>query len=402
MDVYILNKNFERIGIIDSYESLIWTERYIDCGDFELYINYDIDLFKSMTDGYYAYIETSSTLMVIENISTEQPTQDDSKKIVISGRCLKSLLYRRIIWGKKTFSENEYYELEAIVSSIINDAIISPIKTITKRVGTDQYEFDKVSANERKIPNFSFVTKNITNKKIKAMELENENLGETIMSLCTSKRVGIKIDAIFNSSFDFLRFECYLQDGIDRSYLQDTNSFVVFSPGFDNLSNVKFVQQSQDYKNVGIAMGKEGDAAGEVSRLIYVAGEANSTGIDRREVYIDCGGVSDRKTVWNPQTHTYEGGEAVANDKYMEYISEEANKQMKAYKYVNELEGEIIHDVMYKYGEDYSLGDIVQVDGGDGRTFRSRITEYIQCVDSNGFQSYPTFAIESEEEDEDE
>ena len=38
MDLYILNKNFEKIGLIDTYESVIWTTRYYTYGDFELYI----------------------------------------------------------------------------------------------------------------------------------------------------------------------------------------------------------------------------------------------------------------------------------------------------------------------------------------------------------------------------
>ena len=37
MDLYITNPKFELVGVIDSYTSLIWTERYNDCGDFEIY-----------------------------------------------------------------------------------------------------------------------------------------------------------------------------------------------------------------------------------------------------------------------------------------------------------------------------------------------------------------------------
>ena len=38
MDIYILNEALEQIGIIDEYESLIWTRRYYAAGDFELYL----------------------------------------------------------------------------------------------------------------------------------------------------------------------------------------------------------------------------------------------------------------------------------------------------------------------------------------------------------------------------
>ena len=38
MLLYLLNESFERIGIIDSYVSIIWTTRYQDVGEFELYL----------------------------------------------------------------------------------------------------------------------------------------------------------------------------------------------------------------------------------------------------------------------------------------------------------------------------------------------------------------------------
>ena len=39
MDLYITNTKFELVGVIDSYTSLIWTERYNNCGDFEIMIS---------------------------------------------------------------------------------------------------------------------------------------------------------------------------------------------------------------------------------------------------------------------------------------------------------------------------------------------------------------------------
>ena len=41
MDIYVLNDNFERVGIIDGYTSIIWTIRYYEPGDFELYLAAD-------------------------------------------------------------------------------------------------------------------------------------------------------------------------------------------------------------------------------------------------------------------------------------------------------------------------------------------------------------------------
>ena len=38
MQIIVLNTNFENIGVLDTYKSLIWTDRYSSCGDFEIYV----------------------------------------------------------------------------------------------------------------------------------------------------------------------------------------------------------------------------------------------------------------------------------------------------------------------------------------------------------------------------
>ena len=35
-DVWILDSNFQKLGLIDDYTSLIWSRRYYEVGDFEL------------------------------------------------------------------------------------------------------------------------------------------------------------------------------------------------------------------------------------------------------------------------------------------------------------------------------------------------------------------------------
>ena len=37
MDLTVLNTDLNAVSIIDTYESFIWTDRYCEYGDFELY-----------------------------------------------------------------------------------------------------------------------------------------------------------------------------------------------------------------------------------------------------------------------------------------------------------------------------------------------------------------------------
>ena len=53
MDLIVLNENRIPIAIIDTYQSLIWTDRYWDCGDFELCASATNDIFGCIRQDYY-------------------------------------------------------------------------------------------------------------------------------------------------------------------------------------------------------------------------------------------------------------------------------------------------------------------------------------------------------------
>lgn len=60
MDIYVLNTSFERIGIIDYCTSIIWTTRYCDAGDFELYLPATSQAIELLRDGREISSNTNS------------------------------------------------------------------------------------------------------------------------------------------------------------------------------------------------------------------------------------------------------------------------------------------------------------------------------------------------------
>ena len=53
MELLVLNTSFESVAIIDSFKSLIWTDRYKAYGDFELYLPIDTSLLAFLQQDYY-------------------------------------------------------------------------------------------------------------------------------------------------------------------------------------------------------------------------------------------------------------------------------------------------------------------------------------------------------------
>jgi hypothetical protein len=76
--------------------------------------------------------------------------------------------------------------------------------------------------------------------------------------------------------------------GTDRTASQDTVSPVTFRVEYNNIDNYRYAEDRQNHKNTGYAGGQGQDER----RLVYVLGDTNA-GLDRREVFLDCGNAGD-------------------------------------------------------------------------------------------------------------
>lgn len=340
MDIFVYDTNFKMIDIVDLFESFIWTDRYTEPGDFELYTSAGSKLRETIKEDYYLSINNSDRTMIVESFKIEKD-EDGERKLCITGRSLESIIYRRIIWGSKTVSG----KLQDVVKVLLTEAIINP------------------SDANRKISNFIFEESTdpaVTEITIDAAEYKGDNLGEVIKTLCETKNIGYKITLNDQNQFVFK-----LYAGADRSHKQNTNPYVVFSPNFDNLKTNTYEFSKEDYKNVCLVCGKD-DALGSYGSV---------SGLDRRESY-----TSDSDATTAAQLS--QAGEEYLND----------------YKVKRQLEGEAEMISMYKINEDFFIGDLVQVRNEDGIEPRARVSEVITSVSTSEDTTYPTFKLDEKEE----
>ena len=174
MDIYVLDTNFNTIGIIDDYVSLVWNERYYQPGDFELNVPISSLGIPYLAMDNYLYIEKSKKMMIIE---TYEPNTDyeDGNVIKYSGRSLESILDRRIVWQQTVISGN----FQNAIKKLINDAIIYP------------------EDSDRAIENFYFMNStnsDITSLTIDSTQFTGDNLLDVVQSLCLNKKVGFQIN----------------------------------------------------------------------------------------------------------------------------------------------------------------------------------------------------------------
>lgn len=350
MNIYVLNKSFEMINVIDEYESIIWTPRYFTYGDFELYLSADVSLLLGLQVGYYLVREqdidgnTYKNVMIIRNLEISTDAENGNH-LTVTGYCLKSLLSRRIVVNQTTLSG----DVVSCIQQLINENIINPTN------------------NARKINNFILGNNYVINTYTMKQQITGKNLEESISKICMTYGYGYDV-YISNGNFVF-----YVYEGADRSYNQTTNPCVVFSPEYDNLLSSDYIVNNDNFANAAVVAGEgEGTARKKVT-------VGTATGLDRYEVWIDSRNTSSNN------------GE-ISDAEYTELLTEEGVESLSEMVTTTTFSGEIDSTINYVINQDYFLGDIVQVENDYGILATTRITEIIESEDDTGSSIIPTFA----------
>ena len=88
MELLVLNTDFESIAVIDTYESMIWTDRYNSYGDFEIFFAMDTQLLQYLKEDYYLWLKDSEHCMIIEDIKINADTEEGNH-LIVTGRSLE-------------------------------------------------------------------------------------------------------------------------------------------------------------------------------------------------------------------------------------------------------------------------------------------------------------------------
>lgn len=350
MEAWILDDNFRSIMYVDTFESFIWTERYFGYGEFELYTLVNPILLKNIRQGYYITLLDSEYVMIVEDIELSTDV-DNGDHLKISGRSLESILDRRIIWKQTVINGN----LQNGIRKLLNENAISP---------TD---------SDREIPGLVFSASTdpiITSLTLRAQYTGN-NLYDTIKAICVENNIGFRITLNTNNQFVF-----ELYSGVDRSYDQSVNPYVIFSPEFDNLLSSNYLESEKTLKNVTLIAGED---QGDERRTAVVGTE---TGLARRELYTDARDIQSEVD-----------GSTIPDAEYIAQLQQRGREKLTEHKYTQEFEGEADSSRMFIYGDDYLKGDIVELVNEYGIEAKVRVMEVVRSQDVNGYTIYPGFTI---------
>lgn len=342
MDIYVLNKSLEKIGIIDEYTSLIWTKRYYTAGDFELYVPASVALFELLQEDFYLQRTDDDRAMIIETIQL-QTDAEEGNYIIVSGRSVESILARRVIWNQTILNDT----VENAIRQVITENCISPADTA------------------RKINGLELAAPSGFGEALQ-QQTRGDVISEWLETVCRTYGYGWKI-TINDGRFIFSIFK-----GTDRTYGNAAgNPFVVFSPDFDNLINSNYMKDKQSYKNTALILG-EGEGT---SRKSAVVGTAED--LERYEIYVDARDISSNNG-------------AISEGEYNNLLSERGKQSIAEQAITTAFDGEIDGNGIYTYKKDFDIGDIVQIKNDYGIKAKSRIVEIIENDDESGRHIVPT------------
>lgn len=353
MEIKLLNSDFEEVYILDVFKSLIWTDRYWKAGDFEITIAPTTDVLAMLLDTEYLALAESPHHMILEDFNIHSDIEDGNE-LIITGRSLETLLERRIVWNGIAMSGN----LQTEVERLLDDNLISPTDSL------------------RTIADFVFNTSADT--AITSLTVDSQFGGETLYKvlsdLCVTNGIGFRIFRdLVNDQWDF---ELYA--GVDRSYDQSANAYVAFTSNLQNLLNSDYIESSRSLKTVCLVAGAAGVGSIKTTATVFAPGSSALSDLARRELY------------YEPSVSRNTPDGELTEPQYIAQLEGRGSEELAKYIYLKSFDGEI-DTTMYNYGDDFNMGDILQIADDHGHEADSRVTEMTYSQDQASISIYPTF-----------
>ena len=361
LQFYILDYDFSLLGIIDTYKSAIWTERFYVSGDFELYVpnttnNYD--LLTLPMDGKNRYVlraDDTTKLGILTQIKYTHDA-DSGDMIIASGQTDDYILHSRVFFEQVTYIGN----MEYAIRNMIKNALID----------------EAFGYTNRELSNMSLGAWIGLTGDINAQYL-GQYLDEELEKLTKANGFGYRIDFDYATKW----FTFNLLKSTDRSLDQNVNDPVIFSAALDNLSGSEYVQSI--FPNLAYAIGNGSGVDRYVAE--YTPSANSPSGLNRKEHYIDA-------------KETSNNGEALNELTYKSVLTQQAKKSLSIQRSGSEaVTGNVIANSTFKLGVDYFLSDIVQIIVMVGsnrqvqKSLKQRVIEIVECYDENGYSCLPTF-----------
>jgi hypothetical protein len=372
MELYTLDPLLRREFVVDKFESLIWTERFQQFGDFQLDIVSSYKARSLLKTNTYLALNKSNYVMRIESVE-DDVNEDGEKLLIVKGRSLEALLYDRVAYlmNAATQTTTTNPGTGEVTTSDVKWTITGTPAAVCRKIFHDICVVGTLDLNDV-IP---FINEGTF--------MPHDTIAEPTDSITVDISPTTVYDAIdqvaqvWDLGFRLLRqvdmsklwFDIYV--GSDRTTAQTVLPAVVFAPEMDNLQNTKELMSIESAKNVAYVYSPAG------FQMVFAAGvDPDVEGFERHVLSVDASDITTDSTT-----------DVVAALQQRGYEELAKNRAYQAF------DGEISQNSQYVYGRDYNLGDMVETRNIDSVANNMRVTEQIFVEDKEGERSYPTLTL---------
>ena len=363
-NIRILDQNFNLLAEIDRYSSLLYARHWQGVGEFEFH-TIDAGQVDALKEGNFIMLENDGHRGgIIRSVQADRTESGIS--LTVKGQTLNGIASQRqtipMEYGDEPSNPDDpdgptvlerlnggYDNIPPITSE---SAEIQPVAGETILKGYAGHHLTGEIDPKREIPHLTIVPDQERGGKTVWMT-RYEQLDTVLQNVSEYTDIGWEI------YFDLSDTPSLVFDvvpGVDRSSVQSAESRVMFSIDFENITSLTYAHDVLNWRNVAYAGGKgEG-----VDRLILKVPkeETEATGMNRFEVFIDCG-----------ELEVMESETALS-------LAEEAKHKLLDYEKVENLTATVEQSGSFRYRREWDLGDLVTVtDRTLGVAMEKRITQ---------------------------
>lgn len=362
MDLVLLNEENRSGKLLENYDSLIWTERFTNVGDFQLTTGNVEKFMQLLPEGQLISLRQSRVPMIVEDHLIERK-KNSPVKLTIVGREYTSILDRRVaikqvmaalddwlVVAKMPFDIAYYIIYKICVEGILDPKDIFPSSEVIFETPDDYLTSTG--------PNREYVVSRGNLLAVVQQLLASEGPADGTTTPPTPLVEPHGLRALRPNAPGPIGIEIY--KGSDRSA-------EIYFDGTRNLLD------DGSYFFSKRASATDAYVLGDVSaaKVAGYGAEDTVSAFDRRVILVEDSNES-------------------ASEEALRGVGSTALSQAKVTSRFN---GSINQDLSpYIYGVDYDLGDIVKFVGDYGLEEKVRLVEYIRSEGPDGNKEFPTFA----------
>ena len=354
MELYVYDLEFNWLGIIDSFDCLIWETNYQTADTMILEITTkDTSLNNLLKEKNIIYRDVKEAEPVPFYIE-ESGFKDDAKTGLIT------------------------YTVSGSSPEIWLDRRYTGLKETKKgKAGNVAAEFIKSNATEptrsaRKISEY-ILDADITKGKEIEVEAHYKKLYEVIVKILEDGDLGMKCYADFKKK----KYVLKIFEGLDRTRDQNINKKAIFSNEFNNITDQSYNIDTRDFRNFALVGGAGED---EARKTVEVFEGTEPTGLDRREVFIDARDISDKRPSGDTEV-------PIPDAEYKQMLTARGKEKLSTEYIIEKLfECNVLGTQGLEFKRDYNVGDRVTVENKKMNVDASeRIVSIEETYDVEGY-----------------